>query len=336
MKKFIVGFVLVALGVLMWQLQSANAIALQTLRIEATVDPGGQVASVIRLFNDQENALILYPSVEGFTDSGDETGNPTFIPIDRDVNDLPNWVLFNAEKYTIAPGEFLEVPIVIDIPINAEPGGHYATVFFGSVPSGKERGNVQLGSRIGTLVIIDVRGEVYESVDLLSFHTKEEQKMFNHLPVVFETRLENKGNVHIKPKGSIKFKNLFGMLSEEIDFNSQDGNILPNTIRKYQDVWIKDETSLENDGFWGRTKTEWNNFALGYYKAVLSVDLGRDTPNIVEMKYGFWVFPWRVLLISIILIIVLVIVLRIYNQWVLNKAYKRAKDDLKRKKRKKD
>lgn len=334
MKKFLVSFVLAVLGILMWQLHSANAIALQTLRIEATVDPGGQVATIIKLFNDQESAMILYPSVEGFTDSGDETGNPTFMPIDRDVNDLPNWVLFNAEKYSIAPGEFLEVPVVIDIPADAEPGGHYATVFFGSVPSGKEKGNVQLGSRIGTLVIIDIRGDVYESVDLLSFQTKDAEKSFNHLPVVFETRLENQGNVHVKPKGTIIFKNIFGMVAAQIDFNSQDGNLLPNTIRRYQDVWIKDEASLDNEGFWGRLQTEWSNFALGYYKAVLSVDVGRNAPKMLEASYGFWVFPWRVLLVSIIALIVLVVLLRIYNQWVLNKAYKRAKDDLKRKKRK--
>src|SRR6056297_2028001 len=151
MKKFFLVILFLVIGVFFTFSNEAKAIALQTLRIEAQVDPGGQVVSNITLFNDQENTLVIYPSIEGFTDSGDETGNPTFVPVDEDVDDLPNWILFNAEKYSIAPGESIDVPIVIDIPKDAEPGGHYATVFFGSVPTNKEKGNVQLGSRIGTL-----------------------------------------------------------------------------------------------------------------------------------------------------------------------------------------
>lgn len=335
MKKFFLALMF-GMGILFFlNINSVDAIALQTLKIEQEVVPGGQIATVIKLFNDQEAPLVIYPSIEGFTDSGDETGNPTFMPIDSDINDLPNWIIFNEEKYVIPVGERIEVPIVIDIPKNAEPGGHYATIFFSSVPTGSDNGTVQLGSRIGTLVILDVEGEVYEEVNLLSFQTKDEQKSFNHLPILFETRLENKGNVHVKPSGSIVIKNIFGMTAVELEFNSQDGNILPKTIRKYSDLWIKDDSSLDNEGFFGRLSMEWNNFALGYYRASVDMEVGRNVDHRLEASYGFWVWPWRVLLIAVVLLIVLLLVFKIYHQWIVGLAYQKAKRDLKTKKKKK-
>ena len=335
MKKFILTFIVVIEILFFTHLNCVEAIALQTLKIEQDVVPGGQIATVIKLFNDQEARLIIYPSIEGFTDSGDESGNPTFMSIDNDINDLPNWIIFNEEKYVIPVGEKIEVPIVIDIPKNAEPGGHYATIFFSSVPTGLDNGTVQLGSRIGTLVILDVEGEVYEEVNLLSFQTKNEQKFFNHLPVIFETRLENKGNVHVKPIGSIIIKNIFGMIAVELELNSQDGNILPKTIRKYSDIWIKDDRNLENEGFLGRLSMEWNNFALGYYRASVEMEVGRNIKHNLEASYGFWVWPWRVLLIVVVLLIVLLLIFKIYHQWIVGLAYQKAKKDLKTKRKKK-
>ncbi len=342
MKWIFQGF-LVAFGfVLLGFVNQAQAITLHTLKIEASVEPGAQIVENIKLFNDQEKTLVLYPFTEAFKDSGDESGNPTFVPVDPDRDVLPNWVIFNSEVYSIAPGEYLEFPVIINIPKNAEPGGHYGVIFFGTVPQSESRKTgVQLGMKIGVLVIIDVAGDAQEDVSLLSFQTKGDQSLFNHLPVTFETRLQNDGNVHVKPSGVITIRNLFGGVATEIPFNSQDGNLLPETKRKYEDIWFKDlqfydvgEASDSNQSFLDKLKLEWNNFALGYYKATVKMNVGRHAENYLAADTGFWVFPWRVLTISILLFVFLILIFKIYNSLVMKKAYQKAKKDLASKKSK--
>lgn len=342
MKWIFQGF-LAAIGfVFLGFVSQAQAITLHTLKIEASVEPGAQIVENIKLFNDQEKTLVLYPFTEAFKDSGDESGNPTFVPVDPDMDALPNWVIFNSEVYSIAPGEYLEFPVIINIPKNAEPGGHYGVIFFGTVPQSESRKTgVQLGMKIGVLVIIDVAGDAQEDVSLLSFQTKGDQSLFNHLPVTFETRLQNDGNVHVKPSGVITIRNLFGGVAAEIPFNSQDGNLLPETKRKYEDIWYKDlqfydagESSDSNQSFLDKLKLEWNNFALGYYKATVKMNVGRHAENYLAADTGFWVFPWRVMTVGILLLVFLVLIFKIYNSLVMKKAYQKAKKDLASKKSK--
>lgn len=339
MKLFLKGLLLSLVFVSLLFVSQAEAITLHTLKIEASVEPGAQIVENIKLFNDQEKNLVLYPFTESFKDSGDESGNPTFVPIDSNVDELPNWVIFNSEVYNIAPGEYLEFPVIINIPKNAEPGGHYGVIFFGTVPqSESKKSGVQLGMKIGVLVIIDVAGDAKEDVTLLSFQTKDEQSLYNHLPVTFESRLENLGNVHVKPQGVITIRNLFGGIAAEIPFNNQDGNLLPDTKRKYEDIWYKDlqfydagAVSDSNQSFFDKFKLEWNNFALGYYKATVKMNVGRQAENYLMADTGFWVFPWRVLLSALLLLTLLIFIFKIYNSLVMKKAYQKAKKDLAKK-----
>lgn len=339
MKLFLKGLLLSLVFGAFALLNQAQAITLHTLKIEASVEPGAQIVENIKLFNDQEKNLVLYPFTESFKDSGDESGNPTFVPIDSSVDELPNWVIFNSEVYNIAPGEYLEFPVIINIPKNAEPGGHYGVIFFGTVPqSESKKSGVQLGMKIGVLVIIDVAGDAKEDVTLLSFQTKDEQSLYNHLPVTFESRLENLGNVHVKPQGVITIRNLFGGVAAEIPFNNQDGNLLPDTKRKYEDIWYKDlqfydagAVSDSNQSFFDKFKLEWNNFALGYYKATVKMNVGRQAENYLMADTGFWVFPWRVLLSALLLLTLVIFIFKIYNSLVMKKAYQKAKKDLAKK-----
>lgn len=336
MKLISKGFFVAAGLVFVGFINHAQAITLHTLKIEASVDPGAQIVENIKLFNDQEKTLVLYPFTEAFKDSGDESGNPTFVPVDPAVDALPNWIIFNSEVYSIEPGQYLEFPVVINIPQNAEPGGHYGVIFFGTVPQSESRKTgVQLGMKIGVLVIVDVAGDAQEEVSLLSFQTKGNQLLFNHLPVTFETRLKNDGNVHVKPSGMITIRNLFGGVAAEIPFNSQDGNLLPKTKRKYEDIWYKDlqfydvgAASDSNQSFFDKLKLEWNNFALGYYKATVKMNVGRHAENYLVADTGFWVLPWRVVTIGILLLVFLVLIFKIYNSLVMKKAYQKAKKDL--------
>ena len=65
------------------------------------------------------------------------------------------------------------------------------------------------------------------------------------------------------------------------------------------------------------------------------MEVGRNIDHSLEASYGFWIWPWRVLLIAFVLLIVLLLVFKIYHQWIVGLAYKKAKQDLNSKKKKK-
>ena len=60
----------------------------------------------------------------------------------------------------------------------------------------------------------------------MSFSTKPADS-FRRLPISFETRIQNLGNVHVKPKGSIVVKNMFGKEVVAVPLNPDNFIILP-------------------------------------------------------------------------------------------------------------
>ena len=114
-----------------------------------------------------------------------------------------------------------------------------------------------------------------------------------------------------------------------LEFNSKKSATLPDTIRRYETVWennqIKEATGNVWNRFWTEFSNEKNNFAIGRYKATISLDAGnlvQDTATIT-----FWIMPWRVISVALIIlafvIVLLIFLIKKYNQWIINKARKR-------------
>jgi len=57
-----------------------------------------------------------------------------------------------------------------------------------------------------------------------------------------ETRVENTGNVHFKPTGTLTIKNMFGSEVTTINLTSQ--NVLPDSIRQLINEWDPGITSF--------------------------------------------------------------------------------------------
>ena len=63
------------------------------------------------------------------------------------------------------------------------------------------------------------------------------QKIFWHSPVIIDIRFQNTGNVHIKPIGVISIQNSSGGKVDNLEFNTNGANTLPNSIRHYELAW---------------------------------------------------------------------------------------------------
>lgn len=317
MKRLILAIICVIGGTLL--AQQVLALTISPVRLELGAYPGDLIKSQFLLINEEKETKTFCSSFENFQAKG-ETGQPAFIP---EKTGLATW-FETASQVTLEPGEQRVVPFSIRVPEDAEPGGHFAAIFWGTCPSQEEgKPKVSIGAKIGMLVLLRVEGEVQEKGKLLEFSTENKKRFFSHLPVSFFYRFENEGNVSLKPKGEIIVKSIFGGASVVLPVNEEGGNVLPKSIRKFQTEWNPKEIKTTEEGFFAGLKREKDNFAFGWYRAKLNLEYG-TTKEKAQDSFSFFVIPWRILCLVILALVIMILLftvgLKKYNQWIIAKA----------------
>jgi hypothetical protein len=298
-----------------------QALTLVPPTLEYTVQPGQTLEPKVKLYNEETEAISVFASTANF-DAGDEEGSPNFLFEDTPT-DLASWIEFPQGALTLQPDQRIEVPIKITVPANAEPGGHYASLFFGTDPSLKpqEGGQVNIQSLIGTLVIIRVEGDVRELASIAEFAATKSS--YARLPVEFTLRIKNEGNVHIKPQGTVTITNLWGGQTTRLTLNEVNGAVLPNSYRRFNTQWHKVDTTGDQKGFFTELKNEWHNFALGSYTATAVVTYGQSRLTLQD-KVQVTMVPWRLLSVGALLVIVIILILtfgiKAYNRAIIQRA----------------
>jgi hypothetical protein len=216
--KFSLGFLTVAFFFVSYN--STFALTISPARIEVSGDPGSVINKEITLLNDSKaGEETYYVSYSNFEAQG-ETGSPLFV---EPKGDLGTWM--NAgTSVTLKANESKKIPLTITIPKDAYSGGHFAVVFFGNNPD--NGGQVSVGAKTGTLVLLTVNGDVLEAGGLSTFNTVKNKFLFNSLPVSMEYRWKNDGNDRVKPEGKVTIRNMFYIPVARINANAVSGNIL--------------------------------------------------------------------------------------------------------------
>lgn len=307
--------------------KSANALTLSPTRFELSGDPGETITQEITLFNEGENIQNYYSSYSNFEAQG-ESGTPTFV---ESKDDLDKW-MSTYSVVSIKAGESTSVPITIKIPANAEPGGHFASVFWGTTPSSPSGSVVSVGAKVGVLILLSVNGNTTEAGGLVSFSVVDKQFWHATLPVSLEYRFKNDGGDRVKPTGTIKIRNTVFLPAKTLDANPSSGNVLPRSTRKFSIDWLnyshpedKSEPTKAIGKFLYDVKYQWKNFAVGLYSARLNVVYGSQGTHGKDTVF-FFVFPWQLILVMVIAIFIGFWggrkTIRRYNRSVIRKAQK--------------
>ena len=305
---------------------ASNAVTVSPPIIELDAAKGDVITQSVKVRNEGTSAATFYLSTEKFIAAG-ETGSPQFVSGGEDV-DLVSWIKFPYDNISVPGGATVEIPFTIVVPSYASPGGHYAAIFIGNVPPKAvgETSQVSIASRIGTLVLVRIAGEVKESAEVLEFSTSA--KTYGSLPVDFAIRVKNSGNVHIKPSGSILVKNMLGSVVGKVDANDKGGNVLPDSIRKFDAQWIKNPNAVGAQTFWGKYREQKENYAFGKYTADLNLAYGTAGKTLMS-SVSFWVIPWNIILVNLLIVVIIVVIayygVKKYNDWILKKYAKKAK-----------
>lgn len=323
MKTKIFGLMIaILLGVLVLP-AAGGAVTVSPPIIEIDAARGDVINQVLKVRNESESAVTYYLTAERFIASGEE-GQPQFVG--EDIG-LSTWMDFPVENVTVPGGETVEIPFTIAIPNFAGPGGHYAAIFLSTLPPDSAAGGsqVSIAQKIGTLVLVRIAGDIKEGANISEFEAAGDT--FDSLPVDFNLRVENTGNVHVKPMGTILLKNMFGSVAGQVAVNDAGGNVLPEQIRKFTPTWVKNPNAVGANTFWGKYRQQKENYAFGKYNADLTLAYG-TAGKVLTADTSFWVIPWNIIIVNLIILVILVVILyygvKKYNAWLLTKYGKKS------------
>ncbi|MCH8821673.1 hypothetical protein IID23_04110 [Patescibacteria group bacterium] len=278
-----------------------------------TIDPGESAQEIVKVRNVGDTTRIFYPEVFDFKPLN-ETGAPDFIIDAQDDSytySLASWVKISTEGIKLEPNESSALNFIINVPADAEPGGHYAGILFGTSPPKVGGTQIAISNKVGSLILVRVAGDAKEQANVEEFSTPK--SFLENGPVLFTVRINNTGSVHIQPKGVIEIKNTFGKTVNTISINENSANILPQSIRAF----------LDGDG----NNLNWNpsGLTIGKFTATLTLTYGDPAQNLTTST-SFWIVPWKILLVLLLTIIItillLVLIIKKYNRWIVAKAQK--------------
>lgn len=300
-------------------------------RLELNADPGTTIRTDLKVTNEERQSRTFYLRSENFN-SQDETGNPSF---NLRREGLATWIKAPL-SITLGPGETINLPVEIDIPVAATPGGHYAAIFFLTEPPNYgDLGNVGIGSKLGSLILLRVSGDFVQDANVLEFATTDKQKFFTQIPVQFFYRFQNTGDDHLKPIGDIQISNSVGMTTKILQANTLDGSVLPKSVRRFTSVWNESGGKLKQDpltdlikadalAYWDAVNFQARNFHIGRYTAELEVAFGTEELKSDRAKFVFYIIPWQLLTVVIPAFIAAILILRFvlkrYNRYIIRKA----------------
>ena len=279
--------------------------------LELNANPGQTVTAQIRVRNVASGELIAKGKADDFGPGDSEDGQPKLLLDEQGATrySLKYWVQ-SVPDLRLAPQELKTATVQIAVPTNAEPGGHFGVIRFTAVPPDVQGTGVALSASVGTLVLLRVAGNITENVKLAGFSASQDGKrgsFFEHGPVDFTVRLENDGSVHEKVQGTIDVTSTFGKKVGSVAVNDKGGNVLPGSIRKFQQQLS--------------TKA-----LFGHYTAKLSLSYAGGTKKL-NQTLGFWVIPWRLILLILVAVVVLGYLLRLairrYNEHIIAQARRR-------------
>jgi hypothetical protein len=286
------------------QTTASQGLTISPFLLERQMDKGQTLNEIIDAVNTTNRTLPVDISVMDFIPVGDNGQQQYLDPGQGDPHfSLSSWIsIKNNPKQVLKPNERTEVNFSITAPQNADNGSHWGAVMFSFQGPAVSGSAVQVTQKIGAIVLIKL-GKAQEDGRITNFQT--DKNFYEYSPVRFLTSFNNTGNVHVKPRGAITITNSFGKKVGSVLVNENANNVLPQSSRTFESMW-KDK------------------FAFGKYTADVQLVFG-DSGTVVSAETNFWVIPWKLTIgLGLLLFIVLIILiqgLKIYNRWLINKAY---------------
>lgn len=281
---------------------SAFAASLSPSVMELSAQRGEVVEQTLTVINTRAIEQTYFLGVMKF-EPQEEGGSPAFIPYEEDHTGLPEWIALPFTEFRVPPQAKGDVPFRIAVPNDVKAGGYYAAMTVSQAPSDLVESNGAIvEAKTAALILLTVEGDTTEKLELLDFVGPT--GMESSLSHTVTYRVQNQGNVHVMPKGTIELRDLLGRVLKVFDANPEQGRILPGSTRSYQ------VGEQNQEGFFETLKTQMRTFAIGPIEVKLTLTYGVSEQSI-NTEMSFWYVPWQLLVSALI---VLVICLKLFTR----------------------
>ena len=260
------------------------------------LSPGESQQITLKIKNETQVELVIDVGAKDFIVQ-DAQGSIT--PLEGDIPEnaarwsLASWLTLSEQQVLVAPNESYPVEVLINVPEDAVPGGHYAYVYYQpsteSLVGNSEGSAATVVQQVGSLIYLTVEGDIQEE----AYVRRLKVPCFSEYgPISFLTEIDNLSDTHIRPQGNIQIKNIFGQLSTTLQL--EEKNIFPYTSRIFENTWDK-------------------KWLFGRYQANLNAGYG-DTGQALLATAFFWVIPWRLILALLLALLIVVLITLILRQ----------------------
>jgi hypothetical protein len=262
--------------------------------VELSLDPGSSYEGTIKVINSSTDQVEFTTHIADFV-VRDEKGTPDFLALQgRTLQgygrySASSWISVNPSSFALNPRESEIISYQIKVPQNARPGGHYAAVIFSNNPIRIDTTGASIGTQIGSLISLRISGQINEKAVVTKFSAPSFQE---YGPVKIQTQIINDGDLHIRPKGEINVKDILGRTISQSSL--EEINIFPEALRNYEN-------------------TLGIHLMVGLFKAELTASYGEKENKLVASAY-FWVIPWRIAVVGVLVLVVLVLLVMVIRK----------------------
>lgn len=269
-----------------WSVKAAGAVTssrkgltLSPLRNELNIAPGTSLERKLRVTNSTDKPVQVTFSAEEFNVTNQAYDYAFF-----SGTDLTKWVIFQPKLVEIPPNKTEQIAYTIGVPLEAESGGRYISLF-ASADAGENKNGVISRQRVGSLVYLTVSGDVSRTGKLLSLSSPWAMKGDSEWNAV----IGNSGTTHFRSRYDVEVQSV--LRNKAITKVSGDALILRSSVRLISDALAAPKFP-------------------GVYRVVYTIGLG-DTPSVRIVRYVVYMPPLAVIVIGLFVILAGVVVVRI-------------------------
>ncbi len=276
--------------------QSPEGLQIKPAIVEDTVILGGVTEYSVSVTNVADGERTFYLSTQDIKGL-DDAGLPVFAePGEATGYEVSSWISLPSAAVTLPAGETRKINFSVHVPNRANPGSHFGAIFLTNRPVAAGTTGSAVGYSVAAIVSMKISGESREEAVLRELST--EKMIYSTGEVDLVSRIENLGNVLIRPHGVIEITDMFGRQVGGIEVNPTGAPVFPGSVRKYPTEWIAD------------------GFAFGRYQAIAAFSYGDTDSKTISATTSFWVLPMKPIAIALGVLLALIVgmyaIIRVY------------------------
>jgi hypothetical protein len=286
--------------------QNKAGITLIPASIEKAADPGSTITETLTVTNEsnEDKEFFLFKRNIKGVESG---GVPVFAEEGEEKTgyEMDTWIDVQTDALKVPANSQVEVPVTINVPNTATPGSHFGGVFVSQEPPKLRQTGAGVGYEVASIVSIRISGDIIDTARIRSFST--DKLFYTAKHVNFAARIENQGNILIRPRGPLTITSIFGGKPESFMVNESLAGVFPGYSRDLEFAW-------DSDGL-----------GFGRYEAILALVYdGEEGQKTIDASLVFWIFPLKIILSIIGGFASIIIIGYFLTRYYINQAIMRA------------